>query len=60
MTIPNKEFELLYKLGCYPRQLFTRDNLIEQIWGSIMKTLGRLRHFNKQTRKIKFGYVGVC
>jgi two-component system, OmpR family, response regulator len=32
-TIPMKEFELLYKLGSYPRQLFTRDNLIEQIWG---------------------------
>jgi DNA-binding response OmpR family regulator len=28
-----KEFELLYKLGSYAGQLFTRDNLIEQIWG---------------------------
>ena len=28
-----KEFELLYKLGSYPGQLFTRDHLIEQIWG---------------------------
>jgi two-component system OmpR family response regulator len=33
LTIPMKEFELLYKLGSYPGQLFTRDNLIEQIWG---------------------------
>lgn len=33
MTIPMKEFELLYKLGNYPGQLFTRDTLIEQIWG---------------------------
>lgn len=33
VTIPMKEFELLYKLGSYPGQLFTRDNLIEQIWG---------------------------
>jgi two-component system, OmpR family, response regulator len=32
-TIPMKEFELLYKLGSYSGQLFTRDNLIEQIWG---------------------------
>lgn len=33
ITIPMKEFELLYKLGSYTGQLFTRDNLIEQIWG---------------------------
>jgi two-component system, OmpR family, response regulator len=33
MTIPSKEFELLFKLASYPGQLFTRDNLIEQIWG---------------------------
>ncbi|WCK55233.1 response regulator transcription factor [Aneurinibacillus sp. Ricciae_BoGa-3] len=33
MTLPMKEFELLYKLGSYSGQLFTRDNLIEQIWG---------------------------
>ncbi|MFV2047919.1 response regulator transcription factor [Metabacillus sp. YM-086] len=33
VTIPMKEFELLYKLGSYIGQLFTRDNLIEQIWG---------------------------
>lgn len=33
VTIPMKEFELLYKLGSYAGQLFTRDHLIEQIWG---------------------------
>ncbi|WP_121663775.1 MULTISPECIES: response regulator transcription factor [Metabacillus] len=33
VTIPMKEFELLYKLGSYIGQLFTRDNLIEEIWG---------------------------
>ncbi|RTE09507.1 response regulator transcription factor [Paenibacillus whitsoniae] len=32
-TLPMKEFELLYKLGSYPGQLFTRENLIVQIWG---------------------------
>lgn len=32
-TLPMKEFEVLYKLGSHPGQLFTRDNLIEQIWG---------------------------
>jgi two-component system, OmpR family, response regulator len=33
VTLPMKEFELLYKLGSYTGQLFTRDNLIEEIWG---------------------------
>jgi two-component system OmpR family response regulator len=33
ITLPRKEFELLYKLASYPGQLFTRDNLIQQIWG---------------------------
>jgi two-component system, OmpR family, response regulator len=33
LTLPLKEFELLYKLASYPGQLFTRDHLIQQIWG---------------------------
>ncbi|RKP52933.1 DNA-binding response regulator [Cohnella endophytica] len=33
ITLPMKEFELLYKLGSYPGQLFTRVSLIEDIWG---------------------------
>jgi two-component system OmpR family response regulator len=33
MTLPLKEFELLYKLASYPGQLFTRDHLIQQVWG---------------------------
>lgn len=33
VTLPMKEFDLLYKLGSYSGQLFTRENLIEQIWG---------------------------
>ncbi|WP_342428829.1 response regulator transcription factor [Paenibacillus sp. FSL L8-0158] len=33
ITLPRKEFELLFKLGSYPGKTFTRDQLIEQIWG---------------------------
>ncbi|NEW07481.1 response regulator transcription factor [Paenibacillus sp. SYP-B3998] len=33
VTLPLKEFELLYKLGSYPGKTFSRDQLIEQIWG---------------------------
>jgi two-component system OmpR family response regulator len=34
VTLPLKEFDLLYKLGSYPGQIFTRDHLIEAIWGT--------------------------
>ncbi|MCC2686860.1 MAG: DNA-binding response regulator [Paenibacillaceae bacterium] len=33
LTLPLKEFELLYKLAAYAGQIFTRTQLIEQIWG---------------------------
>jgi DNA-binding response OmpR family regulator len=33
MTLPLKEFELLFKLASYPGKTFSRDELIEQIWG---------------------------
>ena len=31
--LPLKEFELLFKLASYPGQIFTREQLIQQIWG---------------------------
>ncbi|NQX67595.1 response regulator transcription factor [Paenibacillus alba] len=31
--LPLKEFKLLFKLASYPRLIFTRTQLIEQIWG---------------------------
>ncbi|MCA0756805.1 response regulator transcription factor [Paenibacillus sp. N4] len=33
ITLPPKEFELLFKLASYPGKTFSRDQLIEQIWG---------------------------
>ena len=33
IILPLKEYELLFKLAAYPGQTFTRDQLIEQIWG---------------------------
>lgn len=33
VVLPLKEFEILYKLASYPAQIFTRAQLIEQIWG---------------------------
>ncbi|MBN3523993.1 response regulator transcription factor [Paenibacillus apiarius] len=33
MTLPLKEFELLFKLACSPGQILTREQLIQEIWG---------------------------
>lgn len=33
ISLPLKEFELLFKLANYPGQTLTRDRLIEEIWG---------------------------
>ncbi|KOP67040.1 heme transporter CcmC [Bacillus sp. FJAT-18019] len=33
LALPLKEFELLYKLAGKPEQIYTREQLIDQIWG---------------------------
>ncbi len=33
LTMPLKEFDLLYTMASYPEQIFTRNQLIERIWG---------------------------
>ena len=33
VSLPRKEFELLFKLASYPGRTFARDQLIEDIWG---------------------------
>lgn len=32
-TIPQKEFQLLYKLLSFPNKIFTRQELMDEIWG---------------------------
>lgn len=32
-TLPQKEFHLLYKLLSYPERIFTRIQLMDEIWG---------------------------
>ena len=33
MNLPTKEFQLLFLLCTHPRQIFTRESIIEKIWG---------------------------
>ncbi|MCD8005192.1 MAG: response regulator transcription factor [Oscillospiraceae bacterium] len=51
ISLPQKEFQLLYKLLSYPGQIFTRIQLMDEIWGVDSETgwetvtvhIGRLR-----------------
>lgn len=51
ITLPQKEFYLLYKLLSYPEQIFTRMQLMDEIWGmdsqsdehTVSVHIGRLR-----------------
>lgn len=33
MQLPQKEFQLLYKMASYPGHIFTRQQLMDEIWG---------------------------
>ncbi|MCC5891206.1 response regulator transcription factor [Exiguobacterium sp.] len=33
MHLPKREFELLYQLAAFPSRVFSRDELIENVWG---------------------------
>ncbi len=38
VTLPQKEFYLLYKLLSYPNKIFTRPQLMDEIWGMFSET----------------------
>lgn len=38
MALPQKEFFLLYKLLSYPNKIFTRSQLMDEIWGMFSET----------------------
>ena len=38
IELPRKEFELLYKLLSYPGQIFTRSQLLDDIWGYVSES----------------------
>ena len=45
IELPKKEFELLYKLLSYPNQIFTKNQILDSIWGYDSKThISRIRN----------------
>jgi len=61
ITLPKKEFELLYFLAEYPNKVHTRDELLQNIWGSDVYVLARTVdvHIRKVREKIGEGYIST-
>ena len=61
VTLPKKEFELLFFLAQSPNKVFSRDELLHQIWGSDVYVLARTVdvHIRKVREKIGEGYIST-
>lgn len=61
ITLPKKEFELLFFLAQNPNKLFTREDLLQNIWGSDVYVLSRTVdvHIRKVREKIGEGYIST-
>jgi two-component system alkaline phosphatase synthesis response regulator PhoP len=59
ITLPKKEFELLYYLAQNPNKVLTRDDLLQNIWGTDVYVLARTVdvHIRKVREKIGEGYI---
>lgn len=59
ITLPKKEFELLHFLAQNPNKVFSRDDLLQNIWGSDVYVLARTVdvHIRKVREKIGKGYI---
>ncbi|GHB33385.1 response regulator transcription factor [Mongoliitalea lutea] len=59
ITLPKKEFELLYFLAKNPNIVFSRDDLLQNIWGADVYVLARTVdvHIRKVREKIGEDYI---
>jgi two-component system alkaline phosphatase synthesis response regulator PhoP len=59
ITLPKKEFELLYFLAKNPNMVFSRDDLLQNIWGADVFVLARTVdvHIRKVREKIGDDYI---
>lgn len=59
ITLPKKEFELLYFLVKSPNKVFNRDELLQNIWGTDVYVLARTVdvHIRKIREKIGDSYI---
>ncbi len=61
ITLPRKEFELLYFLAKKPDEVFNRDTLLKNIWGSDVYVLARTVdvHIRKIREKIGDSFIST-
>jgi len=61
INLPKKEFELLYFLAQNPGKVYSRDDLLQSIWGSDVYVLARTVdvHIRKVREKIGEGYINT-
>lgn len=59
VTLPKKEFELLFFLAQNPNKVFSRDDLLQNIWGTDVYVLARTVdvHIRKVREKIGENYI---
>lgn len=59
VVLPKKEFELLYFLAQHPQKVFSRDDLLQNIWGTDVYVLARTVdvHIRKVREKIGEGFI---
>lgn len=59
INLPKKEFELLYFLALNPNKVFSREDLLENIWGTDVYVLARTVdvHIRKVREKIGEEYI---
>jgi len=61
MVLPQKEFMLLYKMASYPGRIFTRQQLMDDVWGydtdsdthTVDVHIGRIRDRFKDNKDFK-------
>ena len=58
ISLPRKEFELLYFLASYPGKVFRRAKLLEQVWGDVFVVDRTIDvHIRKLREKIGDDYI---
>src|SRR5439155_25542098 len=62
VTLPAKEYDLLAKLATEPERVFTKEQLLREVWGYL--SLGRTRtldsHASRLRRKLRQAGAGPC
>jgi two-component system alkaline phosphatase synthesis response regulator PhoP len=59
LSIPRKEFELLYLLASNPEKVFKRENIMDKVWGSEVVVGDRTIdvHIRNLEKKLEITYL---